>query len=282
MMAAGQAAVLGAETLLLEKMDRPGRKLCMTGGGRCNLTHMDPLSEFITHIKPDGRFLYQAFTRFFILELIGFLEGLGVRTVVEEDGRVFPSGGRASDVLEALMRWVHKCGVTLLTETPIKELLLEGRRVVGVSVSSPSSERIYRADAVIIATGGASYPATGSTGDGYRLAQSACHTLIAIRPAQVPLITAGNAPARMQGVSLNNVAVRLWINEKKQMELSGEMLFTHFGVSGPIPLSMSRQVVDALRLGHKVNLSIDLKPELDEKNWTCSFFINWTGTASES
>ena len=272
LMAAGQAAELGADTLLLEKMDRPGRKLYITGQGRCNLTNVAPLSEFITHFGPNGRFLRQAFSRFFTSELVAFFEGLGVRTVTERGGRVFPASGRAHDVVDALIWWVSKRGATLRTRSPVEGLLVEGGRVVGVQVARASSQKTstgllranVRADAVIVATGGASYPATGSTGDGYRLAESVGHTIVPIRPALVPLETAGDVAPRLQGLSLRNVTVRVWVNGKKRAEIFGEMLFTHFGLSGPIILSLSRQVVDALRLGQDVTLSIDLKPALDE------------------
>lgn len=258
LMAAGQAAEMGAETLLLEKMDRPGRKLRISGKGRCNLTNVVPRSEFLTHFEPQGHFLRPAFYRFFNQDLVAFFEELGVPTVTERGGRVFPASGEAQDVVDALVRWVGEQGVTLRTHMPVERLLLEGERMVGVQASEN-----YRADAVIVATGGASYPATGSTGDGYRLAQAVGHTIVPIRPALVPLETAGDIAARLQGLSLRNVTVSVWVDDKKQAEAFGEMLFTHFGVSGPIILSLSRQVVDALRRGQRVTLSIDLKPALD-------------------
>ncbi len=260
LMAAGQAAELGAETLLLEKMKRPGNKLRITGKGRCNLTNVTPLSEFIAHFGPNGRFLRQAFSRFFTPELVAFFEELGVRTVTERGGRVFPASDRAQDVVDALVRWVGERGVTLRTRSPVKQLLVEGGRVVGVRVA----KRVYRADGVIVATGGVSYPATGSTGDGYRLAASVGHSIVPLRPALVPLETAGDVAPRLQGLSLRHVTVRVWVNGKKQAEAFGEMLFTHFGLSGPIILSLSGRVVDALRQGQGVVLAIDLKPALDE------------------
>ena len=263
LMAAGQAAELGAKVLLLEKMNRPGRKLRITGKGRCNLTNDAPLSESIAHYGSNGRFLRQAFFRFFTSELLAFFEALGVRTVTERGGRVFPASDQAQDVVDALMRWVGVRGVTLRTRSPVERLLVEGGRVVGVQVSR-SPDQVYRADAVIVATGGASYPGTGSTGDGYRLAESVGHAVVPIRPALVPLETAGDVAPRLQGLSLRNVTLRLWVNGKKRAETFGEMLFTHFGLSGPIVLSLSRQVVDALHLGQSVILSVDLKPALDE------------------
>jgi hypothetical protein len=256
-------------------MDRPGRKLRITGKGRCNLTNVAPLSDFIAHFGPNGRFLRQAFSRFFTPDLVAFLEGLTVPTVTERGGRVFPASQEATDVVDALVRWVRERGVTVQTRSPVERLLVEGERVTGVRMARnqvpgekpgvSSSKRLYRADAVIVATGGASYPATGSTGDGYRLAESVGHTVVSIRPALVPLETAGDVAPRLQGLSLRNVTVRLWVDGKKQGELFGEMLFTHFGLSGPTVLSQSRQAVDALRLGHSVRISIDLKPALDER-----------------
>jgi predicted Rossmann fold flavoprotein len=276
LMAAGQAAGLGTRTLLVEKMNRPGRKLRITGKGRCNLTNVASVETFIEHFGPSGRFLRQAFQAFFHPELVALFEELGVRTVVERGGRVFPASDQAQDVVDALVRWVGRRGVALQTHSPVKRLLIEeeegGERVVGVQVARAdprvgkgSAGRIYRADGVIVATGGASYPATGSTGDGYELARSVGHAIVPIRPALVPLETAGDVAPRLQGLSLRNVAVRVWIDGKKRGEAFGEMLFTHFGVSGPIVLSLSRQVVDALRLGQRVVLSIDLKPALDER-----------------
>jgi len=263
LMAAGQAAELGAKVLLLEKMNRPGRKLRITGKGRCNLTNVAPLPEFIAHFGSNGRFLRQAFSWFFCTELMAFFKALGVHTVTERGGRVFPASDQAQDVVDALMRWVGVRGVTLRTRSPVERLLVEGGRVVGVQVSR-SPGQVYPADAVIVATGGASYPGTGSTGDGYQLAESVGHAVVPIRPALVPLETAGDVAPRLQGLSLRNVTLRLWVNGKKRAETFGEMLFTHFGLSGPIVLSLSRQVVDALHLGQSAILSVDLKPALDE------------------
>jgi len=275
LIAAGQAAKLGAETLLLEKMDRPGRKLRITGKGRCNLTNIAPLSQFIEHFRPNGRFLRQAFSQFLTSELLAFFEELGVPTVTERGGRVFPASGRAQDVVDALVQWIGECGVILSNRSAVERLNVEGKKVTGVKVYKavsrmrkasairPSCGQIYHADAVIIATGGASYPETGSTGDGYQLAELAGHSIVQIRPALVPLETRGDIAQRLQGLSLRNVKVQVRVDGKKRGQGFGEMVFTHFGVSGPVILSLSRRVVDALRLGQKVELSIDLKPALD-------------------
>ena len=267
LMAAGQAARQGVETLLIEKMDRPGRKLGITGNARCNLTNTAPLSEFIIHFGPTGKFLRQAFSQFFSTELLAFLDDLGVRTVVERGGRVFPASRRAQEVVDALLQFALEGGraAKLRTHTSVERLLFEQGRVVGVQVSPAPSGQCHYGTAVIIATGGASLPTTGSTGDGYRLAESVGHTIVPIRPALVPLETAGNVASRLQGLSLRNVNVTVWANQKQKAEAFGEMLFTHFGVSGPTILSHSGRIVDALRLGQRVHLSIDLKPALDDK-----------------
>jgi len=262
LVAAGEAALAGAETLLFEKMDRPGRKLGISGNRRCNLTNVAPLPEFLSHFGPRGRFLRFAFSRFFTADLVALLKSLGVRTVVEDGGRVFPASGRAHDVVDALVGWAGRCGVKLRLRTPVERLITEQGRLVGVQTAGA---RARKADAVIVATGGASYPATGSTGHGYRLAAAAGHTIVPIRPSLVPLEIAGAVAGSLQGLSLRDVSVRVLANGRQRAELSGEMLFTHFGVSGPAILSLSKQVVDALAAGGRVVLSIDLKPGLNER-----------------
>ena len=275
LMAAGQAAAAGVPTLLLEKMDRPGRKLLLTGKGRCNLTNEDHLPEFIEHFGPSGRFLRQAFARFFSTELVDFFTELGIATVRERGGRLFLASGRADQAVDALSSWAKRQGAVLQTRTPVESLLVEGGRLIGVHLA-PSAAQVagllagtgftLPATAVILATGGASYPHTGSSGDGYRLAQAAGHTIVPIRPALVPLVTSGPIARKLQGLSLRNVRLRVLLDGEVQItEAFGEMLFTHFGLSGPIVLSLSRQVVDALRQRHRVQVSIDLKPAVSEE-----------------
>ena len=292
LVAAGQAALCGAETLLLEKKSRPGLKLRITGKGRCNLTNVEPVSEFLSHFGPNGHFLRQALARFSSSDLLAFLHAQGLFTVTERGGRVFPASGQAQDVVDALVHWMIQQGASMRTRSPVDALLMEDGCVTGVRVVGDSRrrdtgrhgdggrdvparpeagskqdaawERVYRADAVILATGGASYPATGSTGDGYRMAEAVGHMIVPIRPALVPIETAGDVAARLQGLSLRNVTLRVWIGERVHSQVFGEMLFTHFGVSGPIVLTTSRDIVDALRSGRRVTLSIDLKPALDE------------------
>ncbi len=261
LMAAGQAASMGADVLLLEKMDWPGRKLQITGKGRCNITNIAEMEDFVAHFGANGRFLRGAFYRFFSEDLLALLADLDVETVTERGGRVFPASEEAGDVVDALVKWVRGLGVVIRTKTRVKHLLVEDGRIIGVQVG----EKTYRADSVIVATGGLSYPGTGSTGDGYYLAEGVGHGIVPVRPALVPIKTAGDTAKELQGLSLRNVNVTLWVDGKKGAEEFGEMLFTHFGVSGPVILTLSRQVVDALLGKQPVSLSIDLKPALDEK-----------------
>ena len=235
LMAAGQAAQMGAKTLLLEKMERPGRKLFISGKGRCNLTNTAPIPEFIDHFGQNGRFLRNAFHRFFAPDLIEFFEQHGVPTMTERGGRVFPSSESAQDVINALEKWNRRYGVEIRLHALVENLVIEEGRVAGVKVG----EKTLPAKTIIIATGGASYPGTGSTGDGYQFAKVVGHKIVQIRPALVPLTTAGDIAQKCQGLSLRNVAVTVWIDGKKSNVGFGEMLFTHFGVSGPIILSLS-------------------------------------------
>lgn len=264
-MAAGQAAATGAEVLVLEKMPRPGLKLRITGKGRCNLTNIAPLSEFIEHFGANGKFLRQAFSRFFSEDLIAFFKALGVETVTERGGRVFPASDQAHEVIGVLGNWVIE-RARIKKNCAVKRLLIENGQVIGVAAQIKTSNlEVFRADRVIIATGGKSYPGTGSTGDGYELAKSVGHTIISPRPALVPIETKGNIAGRLQGLSLKNVSVKIIIEGKKRAEAFGEMLFTHFGLSGPIILSLSKICVDVLLAGEKAAISIDLKPALDDQ-----------------
>ncbi len=259
MMAAGQAASLGANTLLLEKMDQPGRKIFITGKFRCNLTNIAPVPEFIEHFNREGRFLRQAFHRFFSKELMAFFQERGVPTITERGGRVFPTSGKSAEVVFALVNWCRTSGVEIRTHAPVERLLVGTEQNQGVV----TPQGAFYASSVILACGGASYPGTGSTGDGYSLAESAGHRIVPVRPALVPLITAGNTAQNLQGLSLRNVHLTLLADGAKAGEYFGEMLFTHFGVSGPIVLSLSREAVDLMGAGRKVTLSIDLKPGLN-------------------
>lgn len=261
LMAAGQAAEAGADTLLLEKMKRTGLKLCITGKGRCNITNIAELSDFISHFGKTGPFLRQAFARFFNADLIEFFNELGLKLVTERGGRVFPASGKAPDAQRVLLQWNKKSGVRIKHSAPVDKILTHNKRLTGVV----SQGKEVPCDAVILATGGASYPATGSTGDGYSLSESAGHTVIPVRQALVPLETSGDEAKKITGLNLRNVNARMLINGRKKREQFGEIVFTEFGITGPSILTLSGEAVDSLRKGHKVTFSIDLKPALDEK-----------------
>lgn len=265
MMAAGRAAECGADVLLLEKTPRLGSKLRLTGKGRCNLTNRADLSQFIAHFGETGPFLYGAFSRFFVQDLLFFFDQRGVRTVVERGGRVFPASNDARQIVDALEGYLVVTGVRIQRGFPVEHLGLAGKRIEGVE----GKGRILRGAAVILATGGASYPRTGSDGSGYRLAAEAGHRIVPIGPALVPLIAAEPWVPELQGLSLRNVQATLLLNDQPLGQECGEMLFTHFGLSGPIVLTLSKRAVRALPQG-RVSLSINLKPaltpdELDER-----------------
>lgn len=261
LMAAGVAATNGAHVILLEKMKTPARKIRITGKGRCNITNTAPIVEFIDHFGKSGRFLRQAFGRFFSGELIAFFEKRGLKIGFERGGRVFPADGDAPLVARLLVDWVKEAGVDLRTEISVVDLLVKKGQVAGVVCGH--NQKIY-ADAVILATGGASYPRTGSTGDGYRLAQSVGHTIVTTRPALVPLRTAERIGNGLAGLQLKNINARLFINGKRKAQAFGELSFTKNGLSGPIILTLSSLVVDALRSRAQVAVILDLKPALDD------------------
>ena len=261
MMAAGQASATGADVVLLEKMKTPGRKISISGKGRCNVTNIADIRDFIEHFGRNGRFLRQAFHRFFSPELMEFFAANGLELVKERGGRVFPGSGRARDVVATFTGWLEEHNVSIRPGSRVSQLLINGGRIEGVLCNGNS---VY-GQKVVLATGGASYPATGSSGDGYRLAKQAGHTIITPRPALVPVETAGNIAARLAGLHLRNISVSLFIDNKKKGAEFGELLFMKYGLSGPVILTLSTIIVDALTLGKKVDLHLDLKPALDRK-----------------
>jgi len=286
MMAAGRAGELGADVLLFEKTDSPGKKILISGKTRCNLTNTKELGDFIAQFGDNGRFLYSAFHRFFRDDLLSFLERYGVATKTERGGRVFPASDDARDVVGALERYLRQSGVELRSGARVSEILVDKGQVNGVR----TEQGVYVAGAVILATGGASYPETGSTGDGYCMAEAVGHMIVKLRPALVPLVVAEVERAKsMQGVSLRNVRLTAFQCRGEEIDPSltprsdvgrgirgkrprfpviesrlGEMMLTHFGIGGPITLRMSLAIVDALEKG-PVSVSIDLKPALDVK-----------------
>ena len=261
LLAAGRAAELGAKVLVLEKMYAPGRKLLITGKGRCNITNSAPISDFITHVFPDGRFLRSAFSNFFSEDIIGLLQKYGVESTLERGGRYFPESNKSLDILNALLKWVNELGVEIRCSQRVEKLVVEESKIIGVK----SNGELIESERIILATGGKSYPGTGATGDGYELARQVGHTIEKPIPALVPLETKGSMAQKLQGLNLKNVKAVIWIDGKKAGEDFGEMIFTHFGLSGPIILTLSRIAVSALQNNKKVEFTIDLKPALDEQ-----------------
>ena len=260
--AAAVCAERGGRVLLIEKMERPGRKLRITGKGRCNVTNATfDLQGLLEHIPTNPRFLYSAFSNFMPYDTIALLEDLGVSTKIERGERVFPVSDNATDIVDALVRRAKNAGVQFLQGTVERlELTEDGRRVQAVHLTDG---RRLTCDSVAVCTGGCSYPATGSTGDGYTFARQCGHTIVPIRPALVPLVCDNNFIPELQGLSLRNVGLAVFEDRKKIYTDFGEMLFTHFGVSGPLVLSASAHM---RHFGKKTyRLEIDLKPALDEQ-----------------
>ena len=258
MMAAARAAECGAQVILLEKMSRLGSKLLISGKGRCNFSNTAELREFIAAFGPQGRFLYGAFSRFFRPELLELFERLGVRAEVERGGRIFPTSNRAAEVVNALRRYLRQTRVKILLQSPAQAVEVEGGRVVGVRLQGGEG---IPAPGCILATGGLSYPATGSTGDGYEIARRLGHSVVPLRPSLVPLEVEEAWAKELQGLALRHVSASLFAGRAKLGEEFGEMIFTHFGVSGPIILRLSRLAVRSGKRG-KLQLFLNLKPAL--------------------
>ncbi len=255
MMAAISAAKAGADVTLLEKNKRQGRKLMITGKGRCNITNNCDTAKLIENTAVNPRFLYSAFSQFGSQDTISFFENAGVPLKTERGGRVFPVSDKSVDINDAMVGCCRKSGVRYVGECPAESLVIEDERITGVNAGG----KLWECDACIISTGGCSYPLTGSTGDGYELAGQAGHTVIEPKPSLVPLVTAEKDCARMQGLALKNIAITVTNAKGKKVYTDfGELLFTHFGLSGPVILSASSHMKCAE--GHKV--TIDLKPAL--------------------
>jgi len=257
MMAALTAARRGLSVLLIEKNAELGRKLLLTGKGRCNLTDDSSPREVMSSVPRNGKFLYSSLTRFPPQAVMDFFESIGVPVKVERGGRVFPVSDRAGDVVMGLERAMRDAGVRVRRDT-VTGIAAECGAVTGVTVR----EGLLEAPSVLISTGGLSYPRTGSTGDGYRFAAKFGHTIVPCEPSLVPLECAGDDCGKMQGLSLRNIAITVRSEQDKTVYRDfGEMLFTHFGVSGPVILSASAH----MQGGRGYTIEIDLKPALDEK-----------------
>mgnify|MGYP000953613653 CR=1 FL=1 len=260
-MAAYQAALKGAKVYLFERNTNLARKVLISGKGRCNLTNIKNLDEFMENIPGNSNFLYSAFNTFSNKHLISFFEKLGVKTKIERGGRVFPCSDKSIDIVKALEKALLDANVIIKYNSRVEKLLIKNNKVFGLKFQK-SSEEFY-CDCIIVATGGLSYPSTGSTGDGYDLARKAGHTIIPLMPSLVPLTTKENWVKQLQGLTLKNVKAYLYIDDEIKSSEFGEMIFTHFGISGPIILTLSRSAVE--NLPGNVKISIDLKPALSEE-----------------
>ena len=319
MLAAISSARNGNKVTILEKMDMLGKKILVTGKGRCNITSSLPIDDFIKNIPGNGMFMYSSFSNFDNQDILNILKDEGVETKIERGNRIFPVSDKADDVRKALIRVVKKLGVNIILNAKVKEILVKeeedfilkekeqkdislkkecdevknkkmdgdsntknniidkiGKKVYGVRAIINGKEETILSDKVILATGGKSYPGTGSTGDGYELAQNVGHSITKIRPSLVPLTVKDNSSLKlcqkMQGLSLKNVSIKFIDTNKNKViyEDFGEMLFTHFGVSGPVILSASAHLlryknIDELLKAGKIILSIDLKPALSKE-----------------
>ena len=256
MFAAGMAAKNGCSVILAEKNEKLGKKLFITGKGRCNVTNDTDPEGLIAHTVSNPYFLYSAFYSFSAQDTMAFFEDMGIPLKVERGSRVFPVSDKSSDIIKGLKRFLDEQGVKVMLNTKVKGLIVKNGKAAGVDLG----DKKLSCDAVIVATGGLSYSSTGSDGDGYRFAKKCGHTVTPLNPSLVPLKAKEKWCARLMGLSLKNVGAAFFVNGKKVYSEQGEMMFTHFGVTGPLVLTGSAYVKNT-----QAELVIDLKPALDEK-----------------
>ncbi len=269
LIAAARAALRGLDVTVVEKNERPARKVMITGKGRCNVTNACfDINELISNVPTNPRFLFSAFSAFMPYDTIALFEELGVETKIERGNRVFPVSDKAVDIVDALVKYAKNSGAGIIS-SPAKSLEIEDSRVKAVLLEN--GDRID-CDAVAICTGGKSYPQTGSTGDGYTFAKQAGHTVTNLKPSLVPLVCSNNFIPSLQGLSLKNISITFLDGEKTVYSDFGEMLFTHFGVSGPVILSASAHMKNPKERNYR--LVIDLKPALDFEENKNRDFIN--------
>ena len=273
MMAAGRAGETGAKVLLLEKKDRLGLKLLISGKGRCNLTNTGDIDHFLGNFGRSGQFLRNVFHRFFNQDLIDFFEKRGLKLKEERGGRIFPVTDKAKSVVDVLNEYLEEGRVEIYYNRQVEDILVKNKEVYGIRCKGGKT---LEAKNVILSTGGLSYPLTGSTGDGYRIAQMLGHTILPLKPALVPLETKETWSRKLPGVALKNVSISVHGGTCQ----FGEMLWTHTGISGPIVLSLSAGVIDLLEKDKEVVISIDLKPALSMEQLENRFLreVNLQGT----
>lgn len=265
LMAAGTAARSGKKVLVIEKMEKAARKVRITGKGRCNLTNTRAREEFLSKVRANAGFFARSFDGFDNQDTIDFFRAQEVKLTIERGGRVFPESGKAWDIADALVDYARDSGAEIQFHTTVTAIRTLGNRVCGVKIETKRGfERNLDARNVIVCTGGVSYPATGSTGDGYRFAHELGHEIEAVRPSLVPLASKSTIARSLSGVALKNVGVRLLADGEVIGEEFGEMSFTDRGVEGAVILRLSRRAVDAIIDGHKVEILLDLKSALTE------------------
>lgn len=291
-MSAISARKLGNEVIIFEKMNQLGKKLLITGKGRCNITSSIDIDEFIKNVPGNGRFLYSAFQNFTNEDIISFMEKHGVKVKEERGNRIFPVSDKSKDVLDAFYKELRDLGVKIVTNAKVENIIVEDGIAKKVEYQQNNNKFVELADRIILATGGKSYPTTGSTGDGYKIVEKLGHTITNIKPSLIPILANENpsledgsigiyASSRdlckeLQGLSLRNVKISIIDTEKGKIIYDdfGELLFTHFGVSGPTILSSSAHIIryknidEMFKLG-KIKLKIDLKPALDREKLDC-------------
>lgn len=259
LMAGIAAAQNGSQVIIFEKMRIPGKKMLITGKGRCNITNVCELQEFIKNIPGNGKFLNSALRAFNNDDVVNFFNSHGLATKVERGGRVFPVSDKAKDVVDTMIKVFYSLQGKIISDCKVLELIIQDNKAIGIKTVNGQ----FFGDKIIVAAGGASYPGTGSDGSGAKLCAKAGHTIVPLKPSLVPLESDYPYVEELQGLSLRNVNVTLLADGKKLAEEFGEMLFTHYGVSGPVILSMSNLAAKALDKKQQVELSIDLKPALN-------------------
>jgi hypothetical protein len=263
MMAAGRAAELGVKVVLIEKNEKLGRKLLLTGKGRCNITHAEFDNKiFLKEFGKNGKFLFPAFSIFGPKETVEFFENNGVKTKIERGKRIFPLNGSAVNILNCLISYMKKGGVVVKTNTKIVDVKISEQKEI-IEILTNNKEKIC-AKNYILATGGKTFPQTGSTGDGYVLSKKMSHRIIALEPAIAPLVSNDKWVKKLSGLTLKNIEISIFQNGKKITDRFGELLFTHFGISGPIAMDASKEIGRLLKSG-KVEIILDLKPALTLK-----------------
>jgi predicted Rossmann fold flavoprotein len=263
MLAAGAAGARGRKTLIIEKNEKLGKKLFITGKGRCNVTNAADMDEFMSNIPKNSKFLYSAFRGLSNMDLIAMLNDMGLKTKIERGGRVFPESDKSSDVLKALGKYLNQNNVDVMLNTRVREIKVTEHKINKVLLEDGKE---IPCESVIVCTGGLSYPQTGSTGDGLEFAKALGHQVTDLYPSLIPLVVKEEYIKELQGLSLKNVSIKIVVDHKGIYDDFGEMLFTHYGLTGPIVLSASFYISDHLKKKKDIKFSIDLKPALSEED----------------